>query len=186
MLNCGARSFDWRPYLVDGGTLEMHHGDITVDHPMAGSLDEMVAWARDHDTAADLVLLHTTECKIETAGSTPTCAGALAALLASRKIAHVTDCTELRGLTGGHGWATAFTPRPAPVPPRTHEHARNASDHPRAHAPTHPPTCAREHLPPPTQPPCPPCRCRRAPALRGQSARPSTGRGCRAGEPSSP
>jgi hypothetical protein len=31
LLDCGARSFDWRPYVKEG-KLNAHHGDIKIEH----------------------------------------------------------------------------------------------------------------------------------------------------------
>eukprot|EP01043_Picozoa_sp_COSAG02_P009355 COSAG02_NODE_316_length_24889_cov_9.418556_3_plen_318_part_00 len=92
-LNCGARGFDWRPTLLDGGKLVMHHGSVTIDYPMEGAIDEIVSWCANNTQPEDLVVLGVTDC------SGSGCAAAVQKLLAVRSIKWVTDCTDLKGLT---------------------------------------------------------------------------------------
>jgi len=93
-LNCGARAFDWRPSVQSDGTVKMHHGDITVDHPMADSLDEMVSWCAANGTdPADLVVLGITDCE----GTD--CVEAVTKLLKARNIPHISDCSQLNNVT---------------------------------------------------------------------------------------
>ena len=52
LLNCGARAFDWRPFLQPDGTIYAYHGDITIKHAMEKSLDEMIGWANANQNGA--------------------------------------------------------------------------------------------------------------------------------------
>jgi len=103
-LNCGARAFDWRPAMSDG-TVKAHHGDVTIDHPMAGSLDEMVAWCAANGTdPSELVVLGITDCNGDG------CAAAVKTLLSARNITYITDCSELSSLTVGEAFKKAKLP----------------------------------------------------------------------------
>jgi len=93
-LNCGARAFDWRPSVQSDGTVKMHHGGVTIDHPMADSLDEMVNWCAANGTdPSDLVVLGITDCE----GSE--CVDAVKQLLTARSITYISDCSQLSGVT---------------------------------------------------------------------------------------
>ena len=72
LLDCGARAFDWRPYLSDDGRLVMHHGDVVVRYPMASAVAELTAWLGDHDD--ELVVMYVSHC------DEAACAGAMALL----------------------------------------------------------------------------------------------------------
>lgn len=62
-LDCGARSFDWRPSLL-GGALVFSHGAVYVNHSMEAAAAEVVAWADAHaDEREDaLVVLIVADC----------------------------------------------------------------------------------------------------------------------------
>lgn len=91
LLQCGTRSFDWRPRVKSDGSVVMHHGDITVDHPMSDSLDEMVRWCQQNTAVEDLVVLGVTHVDGDLS--------AVLKLLEARNITYVSDCSELKGLT---------------------------------------------------------------------------------------
>ena len=91
LLNCGARSFDWRP-LMDKGSLVMHHGSIKVNHAMSDALNDMVKWASAHPSVEDTVFLMITDC------SGDGCDDAVASALSSRNITYINDCSELKNL----------------------------------------------------------------------------------------
>lgn len=94
LLDCGARAFDWRPSLKDG-SLVMHHGGVTVDHPMKDAMLEIINWAATKGTAVeDLVVIGVTDCD----GGAP-CDLAVQSLLNSLNITFITDCSKLKGLT---------------------------------------------------------------------------------------
>jgi hypothetical protein len=44
LMDCGARSFDWRPAVING-KIQMHHASINVPTDMSKALDDMVSWA---------------------------------------------------------------------------------------------------------------------------------------------
>ena len=45
MLDCAARSFDWRPHLLRNGTLVMHHSFDVIDYAMSEAMDELIKWS---------------------------------------------------------------------------------------------------------------------------------------------
>ena len=63
LLDCGARSFDWRPSLT-GGVLGFAHGPVFINHSMEAAAAEVVAWAGAHAAQAEdaLVLLNVADC----------------------------------------------------------------------------------------------------------------------------
>jgi len=93
LLGCGVRAFDLRP-AVASGVLVMHHGSITVDHPLASALDEVVSWANANATSAEeLIVLSTGDF---TGGG---CEAAVEQAFAARNITYLSDCASLQGLT---------------------------------------------------------------------------------------
>lgn len=46
LLDCGARSFDWRPKVNSDGTLIMHHGVVDVHVPMKDAVEETLSWIK--------------------------------------------------------------------------------------------------------------------------------------------
>ena len=96
LLDCGTRSFDWRPKLKDG-KLIMHHGTTDVEHAMSDSLDELLSWLDSRDeTAENLVHMSIAECEGDG------CEDAVNELLASKNISKIVqDCADIDGKTVG-------------------------------------------------------------------------------------
>jgi hypothetical protein len=86
-LDCGARAFDYRPYL-DGNILYAHHGPVVVHKPMNETIHEVQQWAAAHPS--ELVILYVTACDGDDG-----CLDKSKALLAENKVNTVTDCAEL-------------------------------------------------------------------------------------------
>ena len=63
-LECGARSFDWRPFLSATDGIVFAHGQEIVNHSMRAAAAEVVAWANAHaaDQEDALVLLIVADC----------------------------------------------------------------------------------------------------------------------------
>lgn len=97
------RAFDWRPRLAaDNRTLQMHHGDVVIEHSMGDALDAMLAWARANGSdpsGADLIVLGITDCAADDGLTGADCVAATRRELDARGIAHVSDCAELAGLS---------------------------------------------------------------------------------------
>ncbi len=55
-LNCGSRSFDYRPYLLENGTLVAHHGGVMIPYPMRTSMQEVINWC--HKNPSELVIVY--------------------------------------------------------------------------------------------------------------------------------
>eukprot|EP00754_Rhynchopus_humris_P038136 Rhum_TRINITY_DN20808_c0_g1::Rhum_TRINITY_DN20808_c0_g1_i1::g.172225::m.172225 len=92
-LNCGANSFDVRPY-VDTATnnVYLHHGKIDVKVPLASVVDEVTAWAHAQPASTPPVLLVMAEC-----GGT-NCTQRVRAILKTAGVAAV-ECSEMPTLT---------------------------------------------------------------------------------------
>ena len=92
MLDCGARSFDWRPS-YDGDTLTMHHGDISIDYAMSDALQEMISWAGARAAVEDIIVLVVSH--LDGDG----CDAAVRTLLKNVNILYVESCDELATMT---------------------------------------------------------------------------------------
>jgi hypothetical protein len=90
-LDCGARAFDYRPYLK-GDILYAHHGPVVVHKPMNESIHEVQQWAAAHPS--ELVIFYVTACD-----GGDGCLDKSKALLAENKVHTVTDCADLDTLT---------------------------------------------------------------------------------------
>jgi hypothetical protein len=96
LLNCGARSFDWRPAWHDG-KLVGHHGDINVDHEFAESLAEIKGWADANPE--ELVMMHIWDCASD--DDAIDCGAKVLEALASLELPAVTSCAPLVNVTLG-------------------------------------------------------------------------------------
>ena len=90
-LECGARSFDYRPFL-DGETLYAHHGGIIVRKPMEESIQEVIEWSKTNQN--DLVVFF-----ITSFDGDDDCEEESIALLKRMGIYTITDCDDLSDLT---------------------------------------------------------------------------------------
>lgn len=91
-LNCGARSFDYRPILKDS-TLYAHHGGIVIYVPMESSLQDIIGWSEAHPS--DLIILYISH--YEGDG----CQEEAVKLLQKYSVYTVQDCNQLKNLTYG-------------------------------------------------------------------------------------
>ena len=116
MLECGARSFDWRPHLLKNGTLVMHHSVDIIDHSMSDAMDEILEWSgkRSLDkNANDLVVLGINDC---TSDAKEDCLDAVSKLLAEKNISYVGNCSFV---AWAHETVTSAIERYA-LPPKGH------------------------------------------------------------------
>jgi len=91
LLDCGVRAFDWRPRVdAKTGSLVMHHGPITVDHPMSDAVQEVVDWSANRTAASDLVVFAVTDCDGDN------CTGLVQELFDSKNITFLTNCGDLK------------------------------------------------------------------------------------------
>ena len=90
-LDCGSRSFDYRPYYSDG-TLYAHHGPYVVRKPMSDVFSEVMAWCNAHPT--ELVIFDINSCDGDDG-----CYEAALALVQSLGVYMVNDCNVLSALT---------------------------------------------------------------------------------------
>eukprot|EP00602_Paraphysomonas_sp_CaronLab_P000050 CAMPEP_0185028448 /NCGR_PEP_ID=MMETSP1103-20130426/14169_1 /TAXON_ID=36769 /ORGANISM="Paraphysomonas bandaiensis, Strain Caron Lab Isolate" /LENGTH=265 /DNA_ID=CAMNT_0027562873 /DNA_START=57 /DNA_END=854 /DNA_ORIENTATION=- len=90
-LDCGARSFDYRPYYFNG-TLYAHHGGVKINKPMKEAVTEVIEWCNIH--TSELVVFYVNSCDGDDG-----CREAAIDLLVSLGIYTITDCSELTGLS---------------------------------------------------------------------------------------
>jgi hypothetical protein len=90
-LDCGARSFDYRPYLKDD-VLFAHHGPVVVHKTMGSTLEEVKRWCNQNPT--ELVVLYVTDCDGDDG-----CLDKTKELLAQQDVYTVSECSSLANLT---------------------------------------------------------------------------------------
>jgi len=103
-LDCGARAYDYRPYLKKDGTLIAHHGSMKVNAEMRGSLQGIIEWLAQPAHSDELVLLYVSHCLSDGDKDTqePRCVDAAAALLSDMGVSTIRgDCSPLSSLTVG-------------------------------------------------------------------------------------
>ena len=98
LLNCGARGFDWRPRLAEG-QLIMHHGPVSINHPMAKVVDELLAWTSSRPTIDDFVVLSVVDCDGGEA-----CVDSAKRLFTAKGVAFIENCSAMEGLTAAAAW----------------------------------------------------------------------------------
>lgn len=90
-LDCGARSFDYRPYL-DGDILFAHHGPVVVHTTMSSTVEEVKRWCNQNPD--ELVVLYITDCEGDDG-----CLDKTKELLSKQEVYTVSDCSQLADLT---------------------------------------------------------------------------------------
>ena len=90
-LDCGARAFDYRPYLLRD-TLYAHHGPVVIHKTMESSITEVQEWCDEHPN--ELILFYVNSCD-----GGDGCMEKAEKLLIERDIFTITDCTDLKTLT---------------------------------------------------------------------------------------
>ena len=102
-LDCGARAFDYRPYLGKDGILVAHHGAVKVKASMRDSVNGLIDWLKaDVSGRSDeLVLLYTSHCEADGVKDTQEqrCVDATSELLHDMGISTLSDCAPLKSLT---------------------------------------------------------------------------------------
>lgn len=92
-LDCGARSFDYRPF-YDGKAIFAHHGGVKIYKPMETSVLEILAWSRQNPE--DLIVLYISHFDGQDGAQAATID-----LLAKLKVHTITDQSSLKRLTYG-------------------------------------------------------------------------------------
>jgi len=103
-LDCGARAYDYRPYLKKDGSLIAHHGSIKVESAMRGSVQGVMDWLAKPAHSNELVVLYVSHCLADGDDATQEarCIEAAAALLAEMGVSSIRgDCSPLSSLTVG-------------------------------------------------------------------------------------
>jgi hypothetical protein len=92
-LDCGSRSFDYRPYYdADKDKVIAHHGGIKVDIEMGDAIDDVLSWSADNPN--ELVMFYINSCDGD-AG----CQDATKAVVDSKNIYSISECASLGSLT---------------------------------------------------------------------------------------
>lgn len=95
LLSCGARAFDWRPKLLENGSLVMHHGGVQISYDMRTAVQDIILWLQKNGTSMqDMVVLGITDCV-----GGDNCTQAVARLLKELEVPFITDCSVLNNLT---------------------------------------------------------------------------------------
>lgn len=90
-LDCGSRSFDYRPYYFNG-ELYAHHGGVKIDKKMKDAVGEVIEWCNHNPD--ELVILYVNSCDGDDG-----CREASIDLLKSMGVIPITDCSELNSMT---------------------------------------------------------------------------------------
>lgn len=102
-LDCGARAFDYRPYLGKDGELIAHHGSVKVNASMRDSVEGIVDWLKADvpGRSGELVVLYTSHCESDgdKDSQAQRCTDATAQLLQDMGVAALSDCAPLENLT---------------------------------------------------------------------------------------
>jgi hypothetical protein len=100
-LDCGARAFDYRPYLMNDGSLVAHHGAIKVKSSMEESVQGLIDWLKVDEHNDELVLLYVSHCEADGDNDTQgeRCTDASAQLLEKLGVSVISDCESLSGMT---------------------------------------------------------------------------------------
>jgi hypothetical protein len=99
-LDCGARAFDYRPYLTENGDIFAHHGPVVIHKRMEESIGEILLWAKENPT--ELVIMQVSHCvdaRFNNNYYSQNCVEDVLALLQKMNIPMITDCSELDSLT---------------------------------------------------------------------------------------
>jgi hypothetical protein len=92
-LDCGARSFDYRPYLK-GDILFAHHGPVVVHKTTSSSVDEIIDWCNANED--ELVVLYVNSCDGDDG-----CLDKTKELLDKKNVYTMSQCSDLHSLTYG-------------------------------------------------------------------------------------
>jgi len=102
-LDCGARAFDYRPYLLSDGQVIAHHGSKLIKKSLAASLNELQEYLLGKTELVVLYLSHfdgeTKTCKSDPKENCEESREATLQVLKSFGIPFIQDCNELSGLT---------------------------------------------------------------------------------------
>lgn len=101
-LNCGARIFDYRPFLSDEGTLFAHHGPVVIYKEMEVTLRELLHWGKSNPS--ELIIFQISHCveqRVHNNYYAESCHDAAISLLEQYKIPVITntDCSVLNTMT---------------------------------------------------------------------------------------
>jgi hypothetical protein len=103
LLECGARSFDFRPGPLVDGKVYAHHGSVTIKKEVSQMFDEVVDWAANSSgTADDLVVIGITDAS--------GVVDQVKSFLAKRNITFITNCAQLHGLSAAQATENAKLP----------------------------------------------------------------------------
>ena len=101
-LDCGARAFDYRPYLADDNVLYAHHGPIVIFKPLEETIQELQDWGAKNPT--ELIVISMSHCvtqRFENNYYAEACRETALQLLNKYNVHTITNCSEFQDLTYG-------------------------------------------------------------------------------------
>lgn len=96
-IKCGARGFDYRPYLLSNGTLIAHHGSTKVKKLMSESISELKNWVQDNNE--EMIILYLSHFDGDDDNAEDACESATEKLLQQENIKYITDCNLLKSMS---------------------------------------------------------------------------------------
>jgi hypothetical protein len=94
-MDCGVRSFDYRPYVDKDGTVIAHHGSTLVPHLMSDTISEIIDWY-NRTGSDELTLLYISHIEGK---SCEDCTTPVMEVLQQSNIQYITDCSTINQLT---------------------------------------------------------------------------------------
>lgn len=98
-LVCGARAFDYRPYIKRDGTVVAHHGPVVIPHEMGATLDEITQWVGEHGDMDEVVLLYVSHIDGHNCTEGQCTREPVKEVLNLKGISYMEDCSALESLT---------------------------------------------------------------------------------------
>ena len=103
-LRCGARSFDFRPYLKKNGDVISHHGVMKIDTLMSDMMQEITDWLSEDQNSEELVILYVSHYDGDGDDAASKCSEAAESVLKDMgmtNIIHEDECAKLDSYTVG-------------------------------------------------------------------------------------
>ena len=99
-LNCGARGFDYRPYLLSNSSIIAHHGSTKVNKLMSESITELKNWIQNQNNKEEMIILYLSHFDGDSDENAESAAeSATEKLLQNENIKYITDCNLLKSIS---------------------------------------------------------------------------------------
>lgn len=98
--DCGARAFDYRPYIKKDGQVIAHHGSTLVNVPMKETVESIRSWlAARGNGEPELIILYISHITGEGEGEDEVDNSKVMAVLDETNTAYIADCSQLQSMT---------------------------------------------------------------------------------------